>query len=65
MSYDFAAETSTLTKPECVRGCITTACCEISRQGGDHYLCLAQMRKRLGEEPEPGDMCGTCGTRLE
>lgn len=65
MSCALAGETSTELKGSCARGCITTVCCETTKQGVQHYLCLAQMRKRLGGKPEPGDKCGSCETRFE
>jgi hypothetical protein len=49
----------------CARGCLEAACCVNTKAGVEHYLCLAQMRKRLGGEPEPGDKCGSCGIKFE
>lgn len=64
MSCAIADEASTALNGACLRGCVTTACCAITREGVEHYLCLSQMRKRLGGKPEPTDKCGSCGTRF-
>lgn len=46
---------------ECVLGCLEGVCCYNSEKGEKYELCLAQLRKRLGDDPEPGDKCGSCG----
>jgi hypothetical protein len=45
----------------CRMACQEAACCLTSEQGQKYERCLAQLRRRLGEDPEPGDKCGSCG----
>jgi len=46
----------------CPSGCQEAACCLTSERGEKYERCLAQLRRRLGGDPEPGDVCGSCGT---
>lgn len=53
-------------EPEtCVHGCKDMLCCLVSQGGEVSHLCLLQLDKSLGREPEGVEHCGGCKDTAE
>lgn len=45
---------------DCANGCLDDVCCKIAKCGANPHHCLAQLDKRLNNNPKKDGTCGMC-----